>query len=282
MAAFEPATIIHLAAQPLVSVAFESPIETFETNVMGTANILEISRNLESVQSVGIVTTDKVYRNLETGNPFTEESELGGNEPYSASKVGAEAAISAWRSLNTGSSGYKLLALRSGNVIGGGDDARDRLIPDLAKNAFLGAPLKIRNYESTRPWQHVLDPLFGYLQALNYAAGKEIYNHAFNFGPIEPSLSVRKVVEIFHQEIGSNLMWDNIPSNPSFHESVSLELNSENSQKLLKWSPVWSQENSIRRSARWWQKYYQQRITASEITLNEISQYITALSDRED
>lgn len=272
----KPAVILHLAAQPLVKVAYEDPASTFNTNVIGTANVLEISRRLPSVKAVGVVTTDKVYKNNNSGVRFKESDELGGNEPYSASKVAAEAAVVAWRSVLEADSAYKLMTFRSGNVIGGGDLSEARIIPDLVRNIYDQQPLILRNLEATRPWQHVLDPLVGYLKAIDFALTNENHEDCFNFGPDEPSLKVGQLAEIFMKASGKNDLLESQTLVTEFHESISLDLDSSLAKKVLDWKPVWSQEEAIRRTAQWWSKIYVDGVDSTKATIDDISSYLSS------
>lgn len=248
----KPKAIIHLAAQPLVLTSYESPLETFEVNVMGTVNILEVARQTDYIKTVLAITTDKVYRNNEMGVPFKEMDPLAGKDPYSASKVGSEAAISAWQNIVENSTGPKIVALRAGNVIGGGDWAHGRLIPDLIRGFSTNKDIKIRNPRSTRPWQHVLDPLVGYLLALvETLGGSDI--RALNFGPSEKSLSVERVVEIAKNSWNSTAKLNKEESQSKL-ESICLELDSTLASKLLNWQPAWSQQSAIESSITWWKR----------------------------
>ena len=179
-----PSAVFHMAAQPLVMESYKTPRETFETNVMGTANLLSAALAVRSIQAISVITTDKVYRNENTGRRFLESDPLAGKDPYSASKVGTEAVVSAWQQIVDVEGGPRIISVRAGNVIGGGDFAENRIIPDLVRGIISGKPVKIRNPRSTRPWQHVLDPLCGYVQSIEYSlsGGK---TRQFNFGPIE-------------------------------------------------------------------------------------------------
>ena len=191
-----PSAIIHLAAQPLVLKSYQDPLETFQTNCMGTANVLKAAFETPSVEIVLVITTDKVYRNDNSGRRFVESDPLEGKDPYSASKVAAEAVCAAWQQISKISGGPKVLVARAGNVIGGGDFAKDRLIPDVIRAVSLGNPIKIRNPLATRPWQHVLDPLIGYLKYMEHGLETPNAEPSLNFGPLEPSLQVNAVLEI--------------------------------------------------------------------------------------
>ena len=190
-----PSIVFHLAAQPLVLKSYREPVETFEINVIGTANLLDASFTSKSIEAVSIITTDKVYANNNTGRKFQETDPLGGKDPYSASKVATESVVAAWQQIKKTSTGPQLLSLRAGNVIGGGDSAENRLLPDLVKGFIKGEIVEIRNSKSTRPWQHVLDPLAGYLLATAYKVKNEDLS-SVNFAPEGESLTVQRVSEI--------------------------------------------------------------------------------------
>lgn len=248
----KPAAVFHLAAQPLVLESYKIPLETFEINVMGTANLLSEAFSIETIKAIAVITTDKVYENNNSGRKFVETDALAGKDPYSASKVGSEAAISAWQQIQKIVGGPLVLSLRSGNVIGGGDWAEDRLIPDLVRAFSRNETIVLRNPESTRPWQHVLDPLLGYLMAMEYSL-TENTSGAFNFGPDSASLSVKKITEI------SERTWPFPTNSHTFgiatvneSEAFSLALDSQKARQVLHWNPIWSQEEAVVSSIRWW------------------------------
>jgi CDP-glucose 4,6-dehydratase len=246
-----PDVIFHLAAQPLVFESYRTPVDTFATNVMGTAHILEEALGVESVKSIGVVTTDKVYRNQNFGVRFKESDALGGKDPYSASKTATESVVQAWRQLSRLKNGPKIVSLRAGNVIGGGDFSESRLVPDIIRGLLKSEIVEIRNPNSTRPWQHVLDPLVGYIYAIEQSLRK-VVSDEYNFGPDKPSLEVAQVIEIAQRMI-PNLQVDvKTNSKLSEFESVLLDLNSELAKDELGWTPIWSQEQAIEKSLEWW------------------------------
>jgi CDP-glucose 4,6-dehydratase len=266
---FAPTAVIHMAAQPLVLNSYNSPRETFDINVMGTANVLDASFASESVKAVVAVTTDKVYKNLNKNNRFTENDTLSGKDPYSASKVGAEAAISAWQQMALVNDGPRVISVRAGNVIGGGDFAENRLLPDLIRGFSNNASVSIRNPHSTRPWQHVLDPLNGYLLAL--AHGLEGGDgSAFNFGPPEESLPVEEVVKIAANSWGDSAEFIFEQEMNSDKESVTLQLDSTLANKVLNWNPSWDQKASIVSTMDWWRKVLINNINPTEASLSDI------------
>ena len=268
----KPSAVFHLAAQPLVLKSYKFPIETFEINVMGTANVLNASYSSDSVVAIGAITTDKVYKNLNKGRRFIESDPLEGKDPYSASKVGSEAVIAAFQNISDLENGPKLISLRAGNVIGGGDYATDRLIPDLVRAVEKSEKVIIRNPDSTRPWQHVLDPVFGYVLAIESAIQGTLQK-AYNFGPTEASLSVKDVVKIFQQDFGRSVVIETVSSAKDL-ESQTLELSSELASIELSWKPFMSQEEAIRKTFEWWKIVLDDEDSALSQTKELINEYI--------
>jgi CDP-glucose 4,6-dehydratase len=249
-----PDIIFHLAAQSLVIDSYRDPIRTFQTNVMGTANILEASRKLNRETFVGVVTSDKVYRNDEKGAKFLESDAIMGSDPYSASKAAAENVISSWRSLNGNFEQAFITSLRAGNVIGGGDLAENRLLPDLYRALQRGESPVIRNPNSARPWQHVLDPLVGYLFALERSIGLRTCSD-YNFGPVDEALDVGTVAEIACKAWDSKIKPQLNGTQKEFHEADLLDLSSEKAQKELNWYPCFSQREAVSETINWWRIY---------------------------
>jgi CDP-glucose 4,6-dehydratase len=267
---FAPSAVIHMAAQPLVLSSYKSPRETFDVNVMGTANVLEASFSSKTVKAVVAVTTDKVYKNSNNNNRFTENDELSGKDPYSASKVGSEAAISAWQQMALVNDGPRVVSVRAGNVIGGGDFAKNRLLPDLIRGFSKNTSVSVRNPHSTRPWQHVLDPLNGYLSALAHVLEGGAEN-AFNFGPLEESLQVEEVVKIAANSWGDSAEFNFEQEFNSNKESVTLQLDSTLANKVLNWNSSWNQKASIISTMDWWKKVLLNKINSSEACLSDIN-----------
>lgn len=265
---FEPEVIFHMAAQPLVLESYKKPRETFETNVMGTVNVLDIAFSIKSVKLIEVITTDKVYKNENLGNRFTEDDSLAGKDPYSASKVGTEAVVSAWQQMSKINSGPLVTSVRAGNVIGGGDFAEYRLLPDLVKGFKKGEMVAIRNPESTRPWQHVLDPLIGYLLAAAFSLRNNV-TQTFNFAPKGASLSVAKVCEIATSTWGPSAKVNYVPLN-AVAESINLELDASLAEKELNWSPKWTQEEAVGATVSWWKSLNQDGKTANELCDNDL------------
>jgi CDP-glucose 4,6-dehydratase len=270
----QPSVIFHMAAQPLVLESYKSPNLTFETNLMGTVNILDAAFKSPTVKAVVVITTDKVYHNDNSGKPFVETDPLSGKDPYSASKVATEAAVSAWQQIARMSGGPKVISVRAGNVIGGGDWAKDRLIPDLIRGFQSGEPIQIRNPKSIRPWQHVLDPLSGYISALEAnLSGNEF--SAMNFGPEDESVTVEEVVRtaaaIWPEKIEVDFTGE---VSALTLEAVNLQLNSNYAFNTLGWKPVWDQKNSINRTIEWWNKHLNMQLHARQACREDISDFL--------
>ena len=233
-----PDIIIHMAAQALVRPSYSEPVETFATNVMGTVHVLEAARRQPSVQAILIVTTDKCYENNGQQAAFREDDRLGGNDPYSNSKACAELVTDSYRRSFFGAAGAARIATaRAGNVFGGGDWARDRLVPDTMQAFLDGETLRIRNPNSVRPWQHVLDPVLGYLTLVERLVDDESFVGGWNFGPApESEVSVRKVVEHLLALWGDDARWTS-DSGPHPHEAAYLKLDCDKARARLNWTP---------------------------------------------
>jgi CDP-glucose 4,6-dehydratase len=277
MIRFEPDFVFHLAAQPLVRYSYEHPARTFETNVMGTINVLEAMRGLQN-PCVGImVTTDKVYENNEHGTAFLEDEKLGGHDPYSASKAACEIAIASYRYSFFNPAKYdehhkSIASVRAGNVIGGGDFAADRIIPDIVRAIEHNEPVILRNPQSVRPWQHVLEPLFVYLQlAEKMVHQPKEFATAFNIGPEKTDvLTVETVTQKFIQSFGKGSY--NIEQNDKHpHEANLLMLDNSKIKAALDWTPRYNAEQAIQLTADW---YANKEQNAAEKCLNQIDQYM--------
>jgi CDP-glucose 4,6-dehydratase len=270
MKTYRPAAVIHMAAQPLVLESYKTPRETFETNVMGTVNVLESSFLTDSVQAAVVVTTDKVYRNDNSNRSFIESDPMQGKDPYSASKVGSEATVSAWQQLSKFNGGPRVISVRAGNVIGGGDWAENRIMPELIRGFLEQSLVTVRNPLSTRPWQHVLDPLRGYVMALE-AILNGVEFDTLNFGPNSPGLSVGDIVSISREswpsitsvEFSNTLQSQNI-------EAVSLHLDSKRARDLLGWNSRWGQEESVIATIEWWDKIFNKSVSPKEACEHDI------------
>ena len=276
LAAFRPEAVFHLAAQPLVRVSYREPYETYSVNVMGTVHLLEASLAASSVKSVVVVTSDKCYRESFEGKPFDEKDPLGGSDPYSASKACAEHVVSGYqgvlKTLKRRPPG--LATVRAGNVIGGGDWARDRLIPDCLRAFENKRPVCLRNVSAVRPWQHVLDPLCGYL-TLAERLWKEapVYSGAWNFGP--DSNGFKPVGEVVRR---LSLFWgDGARSKTARgvhpHESQTLCLSSRKAKLKLGWKPRWNLDDALKHTVEWHHAFREKQdmknMTRSQLSLFE-------------
>jgi CDP-glucose 4,6-dehydratase len=255
ISATSPEVVIHMAAQSLVRPSYKFPVDTWTTNVMGTINVLEAVRYVPSIQAVVVVTTDKCYKNHEWVWAYREIDQLGGHDPYSSSKAAVEIAVESWRaSFFDGKAA--LATARAGNVIGGGDWALDRLIPDCARALIAGRTVEIRNPNSVRPWQHVLEPLTGYLllaEALLKRSSSA--QEAWNFGPTEADTdSVGRVVEIFARQWGSSASWISSPG-PHPHEAGTLRIDAAKARERLSWRPRLNLETAVAWSADWYRRW---------------------------
>jgi len=264
--------IIHMAAQPLVLRSYEKPLETFAVNALGTANVLSAATQNKNISAVLAVTTDKVYRNLNDGKDYVESDPLQGHDPYSASKVAAESAVDVWRKVAQQTGGPQIVSVRAGNVIGGGDWSANRLIPDLVKGFSKFESVEIRSADSTRPWQHVLDPLVGYLLALENALSGNNFA-SFNFGPTSPSLSVRTVAEIARKSWPEETNVSYLGSSGN-SEAQTLGLDPSRAMSSLGWKPKWSQEEAVSSSIEWWVKVLSKNQTPLEACLTDIYRVI--------
>lgn len=268
-----PEIIIHMAAQSLVRKSFDLPVGTFETNVIGTVNLLCASAVIvPAPASVLVVTSDKVYSNRENGLAFTETDPLGGDDPYSASKACAELATNALR--NVFGSGPKMATARAGNVIGGGDYAEDRLIPDIIRAWKERTPLAVRSPASVRPWQHVLDSLSGYLSYIEALSQKAFLPHTLNFGPSSTSgISVSEVIAMMETALGCSLSQSAQMTNDSKSEKRVLCLDASLAKTVLNWRPRLPLKDSILWTADWYKeqvrKKYMDRYTLQQIEMYE-------------
>jgi CDP-glucose 4,6-dehydratase len=266
-----------MAAQPLVIKSYEDPRETFEVNVMGTVNLLDIALKFDFVKAVLVVTTDKVYRNDNSARSFIESDPLEGKDPYSASKVATESVVSAWQQISNVSNGPNIASVRAGNVIGGGDYAENRIIPDLIRGVLNGKATNIRNPRSTRPWQHVLDPLWGYLLTLSaLIEGRQI--KSINFAPREVSKSVLEVTQIAKSVWGEiqieEINIDERSAQNQALESIELHLNSKLAEELLGWKPEFSQEEAVKSSINWWKSLQTSKTPASELISADVKAFL--------
>ena len=275
----QPEIVFHLAAQALVRQSYEDPVETFSTNVMGTLNVYEACRKTPSVKAIVNVTSDKCYENKEWEWGYRENEPMGGYDPYSASKGCSELLTSSYRNsyFNTKYFDDKhqvlLASGRAGNVIGGGDWSEDRLIPDIVKATAINEAVLIRNPKATRPWQHVLEPLSGYL-TLGWKLLKKDVSVAegWNFGPDNHSnLQVGDIVKLSHQ------YWNNIQieiskNTDEHHEANLLMLDCSKANKLLKWEAVWGIDKTIDKTINWYKEYYE---SSKVLSLSDLTEYVS-------
>jgi len=270
----KPEIVFHFAAQSLVRKAYADPLATYRANVLGTLAVLEAARR-NGVGSIVIATTDKVYRNDESGRPYAEDDELGGSDPYSASKSCAELAAQSYRESFTRDGAMRIATVRAGNVIGGGDWAEDRLLPDLMRAAFSGEPALVRNPGSTRPWQHVLDVLLGYLEVgARLFGGDNSAATAWNLGPSAAAgVRVQDLIDAVQAQI-PQLQVDVRPDDSGRYESALLQLDSTKAMDRLGWRPRWEGE-MIERTIAWYRAFYER---GRVISADQIDAYQAALA----
>ncbi|HKM19083.1 MAG TPA: CDP-glucose 4,6-dehydratase [Aliarcobacter sp.] len=275
---YKPDIVFHLAAQPLVRLSYENPIETYETNVMGTLKVFEASR-INNVKAIVNITSDKAYENKEWIWGYRENDPMGGYDPYSSSKGCADILASSYRNSYFNINEYKkthntlLATCRAGNVIGGGDWAKDRLITDIMISVSQGKKVSIRNPKATRPWEHVLEPLSGYLQIGQKLLEEKVeFAEAWNFGPSdEGSITVEQVVQNVKKH------WDKIDyeinQDPNqLHEANLLKLDCSKAHILLKWKDVWDSETTFEKTVKWYKAYYED--DKKILTQNDLESYI--------
>jgi CDP-glucose 4,6-dehydratase len=281
---YQPDIVFHLAAQPLVRYSYSNPVETFETNIMGSINIFEAVRNAPSVKAIVNITSDKAYENKEWMWGYRENDAMGGHDPYSASKGAVELVASSYRNsfFNNDDYGVKhnvlLASCRAGNVIGGGDWAEDRLIPDIMRAVDANEKVEIRSPKSTRPWQHVLEPLSGYLLVgQKLLEGKKEFAEGWNFGPSnEGSIKVQEVVEYIKK------YWDKINyvinKDPNqLHEANLLKLDCSKAHIRLNWKDVWDSDKTFEMTVKWYKKFYEDD---NILTKNNLEVYIEYAKDK--
>ena len=270
---FSPEIVFHMAAQPLVRLSYEEPTLTWETNVMGTVNVLESVKECNSVKSCVVITTDKCYENQEWHWGYRENDALGGHDPYSASKGAAEIVVASYRkSFFNNENTSRLVSVRAGNVIGGGDWSKDRIVVDFVQSIERGEPVRLRNPKATRPWQHVLEPLSGYLLVGQKIYENEKYAQAWNFGPRDES-----VVEV--EQLANKLVdsWKKgavelVGNNDQPHEAGLLKLDCSKAKSLLNWEPVWGIDETVEKTVKWYSAFYDKSEMLS-VTKKQIEKY---------
>jgi len=276
---FAPVIVFHLAAQPLVHRSYCDPLATFSTNVLGTANLLQACRHCDSIRAIVVVTTDKVYKNREWDWGYRENDPLGGHDPYAASKACSELVSDSFRRSFFEEKNVLLATCRAGNVIGGGDWAANRLVPDMVRAAVGGETTVIRMPRAVRPWEHVLEPLAGYLLVgQRLLEARTEFAQAWNFGPdAEGVVTVGELAE-YAQTHWDTLKIDRIPpDNPGLHETSYLALDCSKAKRHLGWLPIWSLEETVRHTIRWYREYY---VNNKIVTLEQLSQFVADSKNR--
>lgn len=277
----QPEVVFHLAAQPLVRESYRDPLGTLASNVMGTAHVLEAARAADSVRAIVLITTDKVYENRECESPYREVEPLGGHDPYSASKAAAEIVAASYRaSFFDGATGHpaRVATARAGNVIGGGDWAANRLVPDCLRAFAAGESVRLRFPRAVRPWQHVLEPLAGYLQLAEHllAADGATFAKAWNFGPdASGDATVGEVAETAAQLWGDGARVEYPPPSKHPHEAGLLRLDSARARDALCWKPRWSLEQTLERTVAW-QQAWRQGADMTAVSVDQIRAYEAA------
>lgn len=281
ISAYEPELILHLAAQPLVRRSYSEPVSTFSVNAQGTAHVLEAARRVKSVRAILCITTDKVYRNNEWPWSYRENDPLGGKDPYSASKAAAEMVIQSYAASYPWSEGKgpAIAIARGGNIIGGGDWSEDRLIPDFVRAVVDDTVMTLRYPNATRPWQHVLALVHGYMVLMAGLASEDTgrFARAWNLGPQDiKQYSVRNVLELMSEH------WQRpqleYMSNP-LPEAGALALDSSLARNLLGWLPVWDTERVVKETASWYREFYRNPASAREITLKQIDAWRKSIAE---
>ena len=270
-----PQIVFHLAAQPLVSSSYKDPLNTFKTNFMGSVNIFEIVRKSKNIKSLVMITSDKCYLNVEVLKGYREQDRLGGKDPYSASKASVEVAFQAYlNSFFSKKNNIGVATARAGNVVGGGDWSDDRIIPDCVRTVMKKKSLVIRSPLATRPWQHVLEPVSGYL-----VLGKKLFlnprrfSGSWNFGPRANEVkNVKEVAKIIIRDISSEKKTKIIFKKGSFKEANLLKLNSNKAKEVLNWTTRWTMNQALRKTSQWY-KHYLRKKNTRQLTNNQIDNY---------
>ena len=276
MTVFNPDILIHMAAQPLVRYSYDAPIETYEVNVIGTVKVLEVARSCPNLKAIVNITTDKCYENDERSQGYKEDDPMGGYDPYSSSKGCAELVTSAYRRSFFQDLGIGLASVRAGNVIGGGDWADDRLIPDILKSFERNKTVMIRNPKAVRPWQHVLEPLSGYLiLAQNLYINPGNFSEGWNFGPNEKDV---KSVDWILDKISAKWPYSSWKSDQSFspHEAGFLKLDISKAKSRLSWKPVWGLSYTLEKIIDWHQSWLSEE-DMQMVCLKEIKEYMNTM-----
>ena len=252
LAAAQPRVVFHLAAQPIVRLSYKAPLETISVNVLGTSTLLEAVRHTPSVEAVVVVTSDKCYENTEHPEAYLEDDPLGGHDPYSASKAAAELIAAAYRRSFFAAGGPRVATARAGNVIGGGDWAADRLVPDAMRALVQGEPIRVRNARAVRPWEHVLEPLGGYLRLAERLAGDATFAGAWNFGPRDSdAVPVATLADLIVGQ-WNGARWESKPEDDAPHEAGLLRLDWSKARTRLGWHPGLTIKEAVELTVCWY------------------------------
>jgi CDP-glucose 4,6-dehydratase len=279
---FKPDIVFHLAAQPIVRISYDQPKLTFDTNLGGTVNIMEMIKKHSCVKAAVIITSDKCYENVGWDQRYSEDDRLGGQDPYSASKACAEIAVSSYmRSYFNSKDSAKVATVRAGNVIGGGDWAKDRIIPDCIKSWSNNDPVVVRNPQATRPWQHVLEPLSGYLWlgAKLLAGDEKVASEAFNFGPESDIIKTVEQVVTGLIKYWPRAGWKDTSTKSSKHEAALLQLSCVKAASYLDWHPALDFEGMMKMTSDWYKNYYQKN-DSYDFCCKQIKDYVDRAKDR--
>jgi CDP-glucose 4,6-dehydratase len=270
----KPNILFHLAAQPLVKESYINPYKTFETNVMGMLNVLEYTKISKSLKSTVLITSDKCYKNKELLSGYTENSEIGGDDPYSASKAAAENLFYAYNKSFFKKNNIGVATVRAGNVIGGGDWCKDRIIPDAIRSIIKKKKLIVRSPDAVRPWQHVLEPISGYIKLSFYLYNnkKSNFNGSWNFGPnLEKKVTVLKLLRLVFKNLDINKKII-VKKNKQMKETLILRLNCSKAKKQLNWKRLWNTSISIKKTSNWYKAYLEKK-NFLKVTNNQINDY---------
>lgn len=280
----QPDVVLHLAAQPIVSTGYEDPVGTFETNIMGVVHLLEVCREFGGKLPVLIVSSDKCYKNNDGGRAFTITDPLGGKDPYSASKAGTEIVVGAYTaSYFQDVDGPVVASARAGNVVGGGDWSLNRLLPDGARAFSENLPLVLRNPRATRPWQHVIEPLYGYLALVEAMSVSREFGRAWNFGPHNRNhQAVGVLAELFAKSWGSEARVEVTTSSQDWKEAETLDLDCSETNETLNWMPALSLDDTVSWTAGWYKKAHADLTTDNvrKLTLTQIEDYVQLQANR--
>ena len=274
---FQPEIVFHLAAQPIVLDSYDNPVETFDTNVTGTVNLLNEVRRVDSVKTIIVMTSDKSYRNNEWVYPYRENDALGGKDPYSASKSCQDIVVNSFRESYFSNSGVGISSVRAGNVIGGGDWAQHRIIPDLVRGIVNGEKVKIRSPDSVRPWQYVLEPISGMLSLAERMYNDIKFSGAWNFGPAQNTeISVKELVDKFINIWGSGSY--EIDEVQNYNEANYLQLDISKAKRELSWTPQYNFDVALEETVEWYKEYYRNPAFMDKKTGEQIEEYFSNLN----